>query len=149
MAYPPAVVGAGAAPAIPFTIPEDSIFRKAVTCIPFLGVAFQIANDLSIQNKCFTYTHSGTPIDNNRLIYMLNVKNHFNVAFLVQTILTIACMAAVVALGIFGSYMAIPAILLGGLFGGIAGLCILDIYQQRKIVTYLQVNGYQSGMKLW
>lgn len=80
-------------------IPEDSIYRKILACIPLIGIIPSLMNKSSLVEKIRESWDTSISV---RLIKLISILSHYNIATIVRTILTVASIVASVAYGIMG-----------------------------------------------
>lgn len=124
-------------------LPEDKILPKIATALPVLGLIVGLFKERSLAKKI---TQTAIP---NQLVYAINVKNHYKVASVVRNLLTATAIAvAIVALGVFGTPLAIPLFVAAGLHVLATGLIVGHICINKKNVNELQTTGVRPGMKI-
>lgn len=72
-------------------IPEDSIYRKLLSCIPIIGATVTILNERSLKAKIIENTN----VD--EIAKLIRVKNHYKIASIVRSVFNIALVVAGVA----------------------------------------------------
>lgn len=121
-------------------IPEDSIYRKLLACIPIIGIVPTVINERSLKGKIKDIK------DPTRLVKLISVKNDYKICSTIREFLTIALAVAGVALSIIGVGFGIGTCIIGSL------LMTYHIYAMQKnkqLINQLQTTGYpDSGIRV-
>lgn len=125
----------------PLAIEENSTLLKAISCIPLIGIATSLFQEISLAHKITQVA------DAPRLIELINVKNQYKVANVVRNLFTAALIVAGIALGIIGGTFAFGAVLTLA-HVGMAGLNIYRIHKNSQVVSELQTTGFRTGMQI-
>lgn len=112
-------------------IPEDSIYRKLLACVPLIGIIPTVINEGSLRKKI-----TATSTSPNQLVKLITIKNHYKIASIVRKILTVALVVAVI-----GQKVLIASAVVGTAF--IAHYAY-NIYKNRQIIKVLQTGGASS-----
>lgn len=148
----------------PFTIEEDSMPRKVISCIPLIGIFFSASQENSLANQISCIPRVGmffSPSQENslvnqiinttkktnllKLVELINIKNQYKVTNVVRNLLTVVLVMTGIANGFFGGIFALSSIIL---HIGMAGQNIYKISQNKQIVNELQATGYRQGMQV-
>lgn len=117
-------------------IPEDSIYRKLLACIPIIGIIPAFINERSLSEK-ITKTK-----DNARIIKLINIKNHYKISSIIRESLSVALVVVSVALAILGSSTGVGIAMIGG-------CCIAfhayEIYKNKQLIKDLQTQAQESN----
>jgi hypothetical protein len=124
-----------------FAIAEDSIFLKAISCIPIAGAICSLFQEISLSNR-ITQT-----ADVPRLIELINLKNQYKTINAARNLLTAALNVTGIALGIIGGTFAFGAAITL-VHVALAGLNIHQINQNNKAINELQTTGVKVGMQI-
>ena len=89
-------------------IPENSLFLKAISYAPILGIIPQLFAELSIGNRI------STEEEHLRMIELIEIKSDYKIAGIMRSLIECAMIVACVALGFFGTIMLILACVLLG-----------------------------------
>lgn len=110
-------------------IPEDSIYRKILACIPLLGIIPTVINERSLATKI------KTTLEPTRLIKLISVKNDYKIASIARILITVALIVSAAAYGVFSGM---------GLVTAILGCCLAvhaySIHKNKQAIIRLQ-NG--------
>ena len=116
-------------------IPEDSIYRKILACVPIIGIVSTVINEGSLRKKI---TQSIVP-DN--VVKLITAKNHYKFASIVRKILTVALIVAIVGQNILFASAALGA--------GFISYYAYSAYKNKQLITSVQANGIPaSGLDL-
>jgi hypothetical protein len=112
-------------------IPEDSILRKAATCIPAIGFVIGFFAERSIANR-ISVERNGLCQDLQNSVYVIKVKNDYKKASVARSLISGAGLITVVALGILTGPVGYACL-------GVGGICILaSLVYAKKIHTNTQ-----------
>jgi hypothetical protein len=86
-----------------YSIEEDSIVCKAVSSLPIIGVIPYLLKELSLARQIKMAVNremSGSSVEIKKVIRLIEVKNHYKVAAIIQVVLIIALLATLMGVGI-------------------------------------------------
>lgn len=118
-------------------IEEDSLFMKALSFIPIVGVFASLTQELSLKGKIEIET------DPNRTIRLVNVKNNYISAGTVRNFLNTALLVAAIALDIFQGWI---WVIYTALFAGLAARDIYRFVNNSRAIDLLRSTGVKEGM---
>lgn len=116
---------------IDIDIPEDSIYRKLLACIPIIGIIPTVLNERSLREK-IAKTKEST-----HFVKLINVKNHYKFASIVRKLLSIVLIVACVALPLLSWPIGIAAGVVGS---GFIAFYAYGIHKNKQIIKTLQTN---------
>lgn len=109
-------------------IPEDSIYRKLLACIPLIGIYVTVRNESSLKNKI---TESK---DLPYIAALVAIKNHYKIASIVRKVLTMVLIITQIATASF----AVAGV---GIIGtGFISYYAYAIYKNRQLLRELNRN---------
>lgn len=124
---------------IDIAIPEDSIYRKLLACIPIMGIIPTVINERSLRKK-ITQTKDVTS-----LVKLISIKNHYKISSIIRESLSFALVASV-ALKILGAATGIGMIMASGIIvGNCIALYAYGIYKNKQQINELQAHGLPSS----
>lgn len=88
-----------------FDIEEDALIEKFLACIPVVGIFVQLTNEVSLA------TQIERTLNPAHVIQLIDVKNDYKIAGIVQKVLTLAILTAAVFFNLFP--------IVGGLLTGV------------------------------
>jgi hypothetical protein len=117
-------------------IPEDSIYRKLLACIPIIGVIPSIINQGSLR-KTITQTKESA-----RLVKLISIKNQYKISSIIRQLLSVALIVAGVSLTILCGPIGIVT---GIMIGSCTAFDAYGIHKNKQILDELQANGLPSS----
>lgn len=113
-------------------IPEDTKWRKFLACIPLVGVAFSLINQRSLMKKINECQ------DPEWTIKLINVKNDFKCASMIEELLSTAIIITSVAVAFFNPIGAAIAVTVG--LAGVSAFAInaYMIHSNRQLIKELK-----------
>lgn len=124
---------------------EDSIWRKLLACIPAIGIIFSVVNEKSLKDKI---TNANTP---ERVVELIKIKNHYKIASIVRSILTVVLAVSVLALGFFSVGLSVTAgIGITAFKGSCAVYYSYSLHKNRQLIEELEaVNSIPDTMTVY
>ena len=125
---------------------ENSTILKVISSIPPLGCILREITHYTL-NKKITAASNGNDVP--RMITLIDIKNHYEVAALVHDLLILALSITSITLRILtgAPIRPISIALFVMMIASVAYDCY-QIYKNDKIIEDLQNNGYQPGMQV-
>ncbi len=126
-----------------YLIGEDSTFRKAISCIPVLGVVMALFNEFSLAEKI------RTEVKIERAFRLIDVKNHYKMAGMIRELLFIAIITTLMATGVLRG--TIPLAIGGVSIAVIIGVLALHGYRIRhnkQLIEEIAQHGVRQDMEV-
>lgn len=113
-------------------LPEDSIWRKLLACIPLIGIVSSVINERSLKAK-IAATASPQQISD-----CIIVKNHYKISSIIRECLTVALVVTSVALTVFALPIGLGLIAGAGFIGaGFVGYHSYALYKNKQLIHQL------------
>ena len=124
-------------------IEADNIICKVIACMPFIGFAAYCVSVNSLD------VDLAKTVDRSRTIKLVEVRNHYKIATIIQTVILIAMIATFMATGILRAAAADLSI--GGVcMGVLVGAAAYNVYLIRcnhKLIDEITSTGTRKGME--
>lgn len=122
-------------------IPEDSLLRKLLTCIPLVGIIPALINERSLEIKI------SKPETNNYKAKLVTIKNHYKICSVIREILSLALIVNQIAVSAFNWPIGICA---GIIAVSSVAFNVYGIYKNTKLINDLQANNQiSSDIEVW
>ena len=117
-----------------YTYPEDSIWRKLLSCIPIIGIVPTAINERSLKKKITTADQ------HKKVIKCINIKNHYKGCSIIRQSLTVALVSSI-ALMALSPAIGIGVLVAAGVIGGsFIAYNAYALHKNRELVQELEKN---------